>query len=105
MALSDRPTAIFMTDPALGLGLCNEALRMGVRIPRDLSVIGFDDTHDRLSSFPQLSSVCQDAELLGRKSLQHLLGLINRQSKPQQVQLDCWFEPLDSTAPPSGEEA
>ncbi len=103
MALSDRPTAIFMSDPALGLGLCNEALRMGVRIPRDLSVIGFDDTHDRFGSFPQLSAVCQDAELLGRKALQHLLELIHQQDKARQIKLDCWFEPLESTATLSGD--
>lgn len=101
MSLPDRPTAIFVTDPALGAGLCTEALRMNVQIPRDLSVIGFDDTTDRFGSFPQLSSVCQDAEVLGRKSLHHLLELIDHQSPPRQTQLDCWFEPLESTAPPS----
>ncbi len=103
MALSDRPTAIFMADPALGTGLCVEALRMGVRIPRDLSVIGFDDTYTRYGTFPRLSSVCQDAQLLGRKSLQHLLDIIHHRSTPQRLSLDCVFEPLDSTAPPNDE--
>jgi LacI family transcriptional regulator len=103
MTLADRPTAVFMSDPPLGAGLCIEALRMGVEIPRDLSIIGFDDTFDRYGTFPQLSSVCQDAQMLGRKAIQHLLEIISHESAPKQIRLACCFEPLESTAPPLDE--
>jgi DNA-binding LacI/PurR family transcriptional regulator len=100
LSLPDRPTAIFLTDPSIGIGICAESMRLGVRIPDDLSVISFDDAEDRYTTFPQLSSVCQSAELLGRRSLQHLLDIIDRRVEPGPLQFEGWFEPLESTAPP-----
>jgi DNA-binding LacI/PurR family transcriptional regulator len=100
MSLPNRPTAIFVTDPALGEGLAVEALRMGVRIPRELSVVGFDDSKRRFATFPRLSSICQNTDLLGRTAIQHLLEIIAKTAQPQRLRLECCFEPLDSTAPP-----
>jgi DNA-binding LacI/PurR family transcriptional regulator len=98
--LPDRPTAVFVTTPALGTGLCAEAMRAGVRIPEDLSVIGFDDSDERYGTVPRLSSVCQSAEFLGRRSLQPLLDIIDRRVEPGPLRFDGWFEPLESTCPP-----
>ena len=104
MSLPNRPTAIFVTDPALGEGLAVEALRMGVRIPRELSVVGFDDSKRRFATFPRLSSICQNTDLLGRTAIQHLLDIIAKTAQPQRLRLECCFEPLDSTAPPMEQE-
>lgn len=104
MTLPDRPTAIFLTDPAVGAGLCIEALRSGIRIPGDLSVVGFDDTEDRFSTHPRLSSVVQDAGMLGRRATQLLLDIIDRRTDPGLVRLEGCFEPLDSTSPPTSLE-
>ena len=101
--LPNRPTAIFVTDPSIGTGLCAEAMRSGVRIPEDLWVIGFDDAYERYGTVPRLSSVCQSAELLGRRSLQHLLDIIDRRVQPGPLKFDGWFEPLESTCPPPGD--
>jgi DNA-binding LacI/PurR family transcriptional regulator len=61
------------------------------------------DTHERYGNFPQLSSVCQNAHLLGRKALKHLLEIISHESAPKQIWLESSYEPMDSTAPPLDE--
>ena len=38
---------------------------LGVRIPQDMSIVGFDDTNIRYSVYPPLTAVCQDAATLG----------------------------------------
>lgn len=101
MALPSRPTAVFATDPALGSGICVEALRMGIKLPDELSLIGFDDTAERFGTFPRMSSICQDAVLLGMEGLKQLLFRIDRhEPQAQQAEVPSWFEPLDSTASP-----
>ncbi|MEM6854718.1 MAG: LacI family DNA-binding transcriptional regulator [Planctomycetota bacterium] len=101
MALPDRPTAVFATDPALGAGICVEALRMGIKLPDELSLIGFDDTAERFGTFPRMSSVCQDAVALGMEGLQQLLNRLDQRVGPApRTEVPSWFEPLDSTAPP-----
>ena len=102
--LPDRPTAVFVTDPSIATGLCAEAMRSDIRIPEDLSVIGFDDGQERFSTVPRLSSVCQSAELLGRRSLQHLLDIIDRRIQPGPLRFEGWFEPLESTTRPVSSE-
>lgn len=69
-----RPSAIFLADPALAVGAVNKAHELGVRIPDDLSVIGFDDTDMRFSVHPTLSAVCQDADVLGYEAARWLCG-------------------------------
>lgn len=60
-----RPSAIFLADPGLAVGAINKAHELGVRIPDDLSIVGFDDTDMRFGVHPTLSAVCQDADVLG----------------------------------------
>lgn len=64
-SLSDAPTAVFLADPVLALGAVKRAHELGMRIPTDLSIIGFDDTDMRFAVHPTLTAVCQDASLLG----------------------------------------
>jgi DNA-binding LacI/PurR family transcriptional regulator len=65
LSLRDRPTAIFFADPQLAIGAVNKAHLMGVRIPEEVSIVGFDDTDVRHSVHPPLTAVCQDATALG----------------------------------------
>ncbi|HEY4232894.1 MAG TPA: LacI family DNA-binding transcriptional regulator [Lacipirellulaceae bacterium] len=66
MSLSTPPTAVFIADPLTAEGAINEAHKIGVRIPEDLSILGFDDTDTRHSVFPSMTAVCQDSCELGR---------------------------------------
>ncbi|MEM6756011.1 MAG: LacI family DNA-binding transcriptional regulator [Planctomycetota bacterium] len=102
MTTPDAPTAVFCTDPLVGVGMCHEAQRVGVRIPEDLSILGFDDGDQRFSTYPRMSAVCQDAHALGRAAfavLEQRLGPTTN-GQVDVASPECWFEPHESTGPP-----
>src|SRR5947207_13473533 len=72
MSLPDRPTAIFIADPLGAVGAINQAHEMGVKIPDDVSIIGFDDTDTRNNVYPKMSAICQDAHQLGYQAARAL---------------------------------
>ena len=99
--MRDRPTAIFVADPLPAAGLLQAAQRMNVDIPKQLSVIGFDDTDMRYGTHPQMSAVCQNAEALGGEALQLLQQQMTVGGNSARTRrLECWFEPHETTAPP-----
>lgn len=104
MTIADRPTAVFMADPLAAVGLLLEAQREGLEIPRDLSVVGFDDSDVRHSVVPRMTAVCQDALMLGRQAVASLLDLIDGRVVGEAIQsaLPTWFEIHESTASHTG---
>lgn len=59
------PTAIYFTNPMSTIGALHKCLRLGIKVPRDLSIVGFDDSVTRFQTFPRYTAVCQDAVALG----------------------------------------
>jgi DNA-binding LacI/PurR family transcriptional regulator len=83
MSLSTPPTAIFIADPLTAEGAINQAHEIGVRIPEDLSIVGFDDTDTRHSVYPSMTAVCQDSCELGRRAYEMLVKLcVSRAATP-----------------------
>ncbi len=74
-----RPTAVFCVNDYTAVGAIKTALKAGVRIPDDMSIIGFDDIPLATSIFPELTTVMQKMELLGRTSVQILHKLITKE--------------------------
>jgi DNA-binding LacI/PurR family transcriptional regulator len=62
----DRPTAVFAATDALALGVMDAAHRTGMRVPDDLSVVGYDNIDDAATSVPPLTTVRQDLPEQGR---------------------------------------
>jgi DNA-binding LacI/PurR family transcriptional regulator len=75
MSLSASPTAVFIADPLTAVGATNEAHKMGLKIPEELSILGFDDTDSRFMVHPTMTAVCQDSGQLGRMAYEELLRL------------------------------
>lgn len=73
MSLSNPPTAVFIADPLIADGAINEAHKIGLSIPDELSIVGFDDTDTRHAVFPTMTAVCQDSRQLGRTAFELLL--------------------------------
>jgi DNA-binding LacI/PurR family transcriptional regulator len=72
--LAERPTAVFCDDDLIAAGLYLAARERGLRIPRDLSVVGFDDMDFARVLEPPLTTVALDAEQLGATAFE-LLGM------------------------------
>jgi DNA-binding LacI/PurR family transcriptional regulator len=70
--LDDEPTAVFCDDDVIAAGLYLAARDRGLRIPEDLSVIGFDDMDFARVLSPPLTTVALDAELLGSTAFELL---------------------------------
>ncbi|WP_158941952.1 LacI family DNA-binding transcriptional regulator [Granulicella sp. S190] len=57
LALSNTPTAVMCSNDMTAIGVLHKAYRAGVRVPDDLSVIGFDDIHIAEVTIPPLTTV------------------------------------------------
>lgn len=79
MSLPSPPTAVMFTDPPATVGGLRRAHELGVRIPEDLSIVGFDDAQLRKLTHPIYTAICQDAESLAYTATQ---WLINRTRRP-----------------------
>lgn len=67
--LPDRPTAIFAANDEMAAATCSVAHKMGLRIPEDLSVVGFDDAPISSAVWPPLTTVRQPYVDMARRSL------------------------------------
>ncbi|MAE63704.1 MAG: hypothetical protein CMJ18_05485 [Phycisphaeraceae bacterium] len=112
LSMSPRPTAVFITDPYTAIGALTEARRARVRVPGDLSVVGFDDAELRYAVYPEMTSVCQDGVAIGREAFSLLneilafrpLDRARDTEAPRTTGLEAiqrsmqtWFEVHDST--------
>ncbi len=101
MNMKNRPTAIYFADPMLAVGGVKKAVESGVHVPRDISIIGFDDTDVRFSVHPTLTAVCQDAAGLGFEAASWLASSLEQPGEMRlQKRVPTFFEINHSTAPP-----
>ncbi len=100
--MPDRPTAAYLTDPVAAVAAMVEAQRRGLRVPQDISIIGFDDAQLRFLTFPRMTAVCQDTREIGMAAfaaLQSLIANVKSAARVQRV-LRTHFEVHESTAQP-----
>lgn len=83
MSLPEPPTAIFFTDPLATFGAMRRCQEIGIRVPQELSIVGFDDGDLRRHTFPAYTAVCQDAEMLGFESARWLTRMLSGQGEPR----------------------
>lgn len=73
LAQRDRPTALFCTNDGLALQTLLAASEAGVRVPEELSVIGFDDFPSAVQLAPPLTTVRQPFQQVGAEAVELLL--------------------------------
>ncbi|MET3987342.1 LacI family DNA-binding transcriptional regulator [Streptomyces sp. PvR034] len=72
-----RPTAIVCDDDILAAGACKAARRLGLRVPDDLSVTGFDDLALATAVEPELTTIGLPAERVGEHGMSALLAVLD----------------------------
>jgi LacI family transcriptional regulator len=99
--LPEPPTAIFSFNDNMAIGAMQTARARGVRIPEDLSIVGFDDLEEAAIVTPALTTVRQPLAEMGRIAVSLLMRLLdNQRLEALHVELGTRLIVRDSTAPP-----
>jgi LacI family transcriptional regulator len=102
LASATPPTAIFAFNDSMAIGALHAARARGLRLPEDLSVVGFDDTPEAEAAHPELTTVHQPLEELGRMAVSLLVRLLdNHRFEPPHVELATRLVVRSSTARPT----
>jgi DNA-binding LacI/PurR family transcriptional regulator len=94
-----RPTALLCTSDELALGALMAARDLGLSVPADLSVVGFDDVPTAKLADPPLTTVRQPLAIKGRQAAELALGLLAGHEEPGTVRLPTELVVRGSTAP------
>jgi DNA-binding LacI/PurR family transcriptional regulator len=96
----DRPTAVLGGTGANTIALYQAAIELGISVPQDLSIVGFDDV--RTPTYSQLSTIAVPRRALGRQAMELLLEAFKQPDlAPQTRVLDCGFNFKETIGPVS----
>jgi len=82
LKFDEPPTAIVCSSDMSAIGVMEVAIAAGLQVPRDLSVIGFDDIQMAEHTQPTLTTIHQDFYTIGEQALLLLIDLINQSNFP-----------------------
>jgi DNA-binding LacI/PurR family transcriptional regulator len=103
LAKRDHPTAIFAANDQMAYGVIDAARALGLRVPEDLSVAGFDDIEGSAEFVPALTTVAQPMSSLGRVAARYLLDVLTQGNPPSVLhhKLPTELVTRSSTGPPN----
>ena len=93
-------TAVFAANDQMALGLVHGLHERGIRVPSDISVVGFDDLPDARHFLPPLTTVRQDFHALGTLALTTLIDALEGRATPLGRMIEPELVVRASTAPP-----
>ena len=79
MKMSDPPTCILLPDDFSAIGALNAFERLGLSVPDDISVAGYDGITLSQVLSPKLTTFKQDTDALGKAAAEQLISLINKE--------------------------
>jgi LacI family transcriptional regulator len=95
------PTAIFASNDVMAMGVMDSVRTRGLRIPDDVSIVGFDDIPQASLVRPALTTVNQPLEKMGRVAAQRLIDLLHQPEKEVgRIELPTRLVVRDSCSPP-----
>ena len=78
LAGPERPTALFCESDEMAIGALKRIREMGLRVPQDVSLAGFDDIELAAYCDPPLTTIAQPAEQFGQQAVEMLISLIEK---------------------------
>jgi LacI family transcriptional regulator len=105
LSLAQPPTAIFVSSDLMAFGVMEAVRDRGLQIPRDISIVGFDDIPQAVHVHPPLTTVRQPLEEMGRVAARLLLAYIENPARPvERVELPTELIVRESCQPPRTED-
>ncbi|HEX3047640.1 MAG TPA: LacI family DNA-binding transcriptional regulator [Bacillota bacterium] len=101
LSLTERPTAIFAMNDLMAAGVIDAAREAGIKIPQEISLVGFDNRECSSYFIPKLTTMVLPLNEMGKKSAEILIDVIK--NKPpdypgKSLQLDCTLLERESVA-------
>lgn len=81
MKLDDKPTAIFSVSDMLAVGAINKAMKLGIKIGSEFSIIGFDNLYLCEVYMPSISTIAQSSYLIGSTAVEKTVANLNQRMK------------------------
>ena len=93
-------TAVFAANDQMALGILRALCEAGLRVPQDVSVVGFDDIPEAAYLIPPLTTIRQDFPAVGRRAIEVLQAAITQRTEALPRLIDPDLVLRFSTAPP-----
>ena len=103
LARAEAPTAIFCFNDEMAMGVLEVARRLRIDVPRQLSVVGFDDIRFAAHTVPPLTTIAQPMRQIGEGTVRLLLKILSNGANaraPESITLPHTLVVRASTAPP-----
>ena len=97
----ERPTAVFAANDLSAIRVIEIARELGLRVPEDLSVVGFDNVPEAANAVPALTTVAQPLHQMGAEAVRLLLGLLAGGTNEEHLLLPATLVVRSSSAPPA----
>lgn len=100
MTADPNITAVICSSDAFAIGALAESRMLGLSVPRDVSITGYDDVDIALHTDPPLTTVNVPAALIGRLAADHIVATLHGRPPPPTTRLPAQLVVRGSTAPP-----
>lgn len=102
LTLPRRPTAVFAANDVSAIATMEAAVSLGLRVPQDVSVIGFDNVPESRMTEPALTTIDQPIQLMGQRAVEMLVEILGGgEPEETEVKLPTKLVRRESCAPPN----
>ena len=96
--LDELPTAIFAANDLMAIGALKAFTQIKIRVPEDISIIGFDNIPFSDCTYPPLTTIAQPTYQMGQKAVETLLRLIDKKKIKKSVEFETKLIERDSVS-------